>query len=333
MEYKIEDLTKEEAGYIGEKINEIVPRETDADEEEFVLKVENENGVIIGGCVATAYEYHWSRVLLDDLWVDERYRHHGIGSVIIREVERIAKEKGCRVVTLGTASYMARPFYEKHGYTVFTTLKKPNGYVSYSLVKYLDNDAPEYLPTDNSGSRFKVSLGSDDDAEVILNGLDAYSAAYEQECESVGFYKKLVDKKGGFSAGVIADADKGETGFVDALFVEEPLRHQGLGTYLLEEAEKFAKENGASMVMTNAGDWNVGFFKKNGYLLRGELKDVPKGHDCYELYKKFEAPEADRQIPAQQSGLPPKDNPEVVAHQPFALKNVLNNSRVFDIII
>ena len=22
-----------------------------------------------------------------------------------------------------------------------------------------------------------------------------------------------------------------------------------------------------------------------GYLLRGELKDVPKGHDCYELYK------------------------------------------------
>ena len=287
MEYKIEDLTKEEAGYIGEKIDEIVPRETDADEEEFVLKVENENGVIIGGCVATAYEYHWSRVLLDDLWVDERYRHHGIGSVIIREVERIAKEKGCRVVTLGTASYMARPFYEKHGYTVFTTLKKPNGHISYSLVKYLDNDTPEYLPTDNSGSRFKVSLGSDDDAEVILNGLDTYSAAYEQECESVGFYKKLVDKKIEFSAGVIADVDKGETGFVDALFVEEPLRYQGLGTYLLEEAEKFAKENGASMVMTNAGDWNVGFFKKNGYLLRGELKDVPEGHTCYELYKKI----------------------------------------------
>ena len=46
-----------------------------------------------------------------------------------------------------------------------------------------------------------------------------------------------------------------------------------------------AVENGASMILTNAGDWNVDFFKKNGYLLRGELKDVPKGHDCYELYK------------------------------------------------
>ena len=285
MEYIIEDLTQEEAQYISEKIKEIVPSEVDAEEEEFVLKIENETGEIIGGCVATAYEYRWSRVLLDDLWVDERYRHHGIGSMILHEVERIARGKGCRVVTLGTASYMARPFYEKHGYTVFTTLKKPNGYISYSLVKYLDKDTPEYVPTDNSGSRFKVSLGSDDDAEVILKGLDAYSEAYEQECENVGFYKKLADKDGSFAAGVIADVDKGETGFVDALLVEEALRYQGLGTYLLKEAEKFAKENGASMVMTNAGDWNVGFFKKNGYLLRGELKDVPKGHNCYELYK------------------------------------------------
>jgi len=53
----------------------------------------------------------------------------------------------------------------------------------------------------------------------------------------------------------------------------------------LQEVEKLAKENNASMVLTNAGDWNVDFFKKNGYVLRGELKDVPKGHTCYELYK------------------------------------------------
>ncbi|MCR5794642.1 MAG: hypothetical protein K6G61_04770 [Solobacterium sp.] len=64
---KIEDLTKEEAGYISAKIDEIVPREVDADAEEFVLKVEDENGRIIGGCIAEAYEYHWARVLLEEL--------------------------------------------------------------------------------------------------------------------------------------------------------------------------------------------------------------------------------------------------------------------------
>ena len=285
MNYILENLTKEAAIYIGEKIGEIVPHEVVADEEEFVLKVENENGETIGGCIAEAYEYHWSRMFLDTLWVDERYRHHGIGSMIIREVESIAREKGCRVVTLGTASYMARPFYEKHGFTVFTTLKKPNGYISYSLVKYLDKETPEYVPTNNSGTRFKVSLGDEDDEEVIKNGIRVYSEEYEPKYEEVGFNKKLVDKDGSFVAGIIADVEKDVNGFVEAIIVEESLRHQGLGRYLLKLTEEFAKENGASMVLTNAGDWNVDFFKKNGYLLRGELKDVPKGHDCYELYK------------------------------------------------
>lgn len=223
-------------------------------------------------------------MFLDTLWVDERCRHHGLGSLIIRELERIAKQKGCRVVTLGTASYMARPFYEKHGYTVFTTLKHANGYLS-SLVKYLDRETPDYVPSDNSGARFRVSLGSEDDAEVIENGIRAYMDAYEPKYESVDFYKKLVDKDGRFIAGVIADVDKDAYGFVDALFVEEALRHQGLGTALLKAAEDFTRENCAHIVLTSAGDWNVDFFKKNGYLLRGELKDVPKGHDCYELYK------------------------------------------------
>ena len=141
------------------------------------------------------------------------------------------------------------------------------------------------MPTDNSGARFRVSPGGEDDAERILKGLSEYSEAYEPEYESVDFYKKLVDKDGRFIAGVMADVDKGGNGFVDALFVEEPLRRQGLGTYFMQEVEKLAKENGASMILTNAGDWNVDFFKKNGYLLRGELKDVPKGHNCYELYK------------------------------------------------
>ena len=141
------------------------------------------------------------------------------------------------------------------------------------------------MPTNNSGIRFKVSLGDEDDEKVIRNGIRAYSEEYEPKYEEVGFNKKLVDKDGNFVAGIIADVEKGAKGFVVAIIVEESLRHQGLGRYLLKLMEEFAKENGASMILTNAGDWNVDFFKKNGYLLRGELKDVPKGHDCYELYK------------------------------------------------
>ncbi len=152
-------------------------------------------------------------------------------------------------------------------------------------MKYLDRDAPEYVPANDCGARFKVTPGDEDDAEILGNGIRAYSGAYEPKYENVGFYKKLADQDGRFLAGVIADVDKGGSGFVEALFVEEPFRRRGLGTVLLREAEKLAKENGSPMVLTSAGDWNVGFFRKNGYPLRGELKDVPKGHDCYELYK------------------------------------------------
>ena len=290
MQYEIKPLRKEDEAYIGKKIGEYAymmapPELGTPEEEQIIFRAEDENGKIIGGCVIEAYEYRWRRMYLDTLWVDERYRHHGIGSMIIREIERIAREKGCRVVTLGTASFMARSFYEKHGYTVFTTLKKTNGYISYSLVKYLDRDTPEYVPTNNSGARFKISSGNDDDAKVIENGIDTYSEEYEPEYESIGFYKKLADKDGKLLAGVIADVHKGDYGFVNALFTEEAFRHQGLGSVLLREVETFAKENGTSMILTCAGDWNIDFFTKNGYLLRGELKDVPKGHNCYELYK------------------------------------------------
>ena len=140
------------------------------------------------------------------------------------------------------------------------------------MVKYLDRDATEYVPTNNTGARFKLSLGNEDDAQVIEKGLDTYSEAYVHKSETVDFHKKLVDNDGRFAAGVIADAEKGESGFINALFVEERLRGKGIGTYLLKEAEKYAKENGASMVFTNAGDWNLGLFKKNDSLIRGELK-------------------------------------------------------------
>ncbi len=55
-EYRLADLTEEDAVYIGEQIDAIVPHETDADEETFVLKVETNAGEIIGGCIAEAYE-------------------------------------------------------------------------------------------------------------------------------------------------------------------------------------------------------------------------------------------------------------------------------------
>ena len=73
---------------------------------------------------------------------------------------------------------------------------------------------------------------------------------------------------------------------IDALWVEEEYRDQGIGSQLLAELEREVKENGVDVMFIEAFDWNVGFFKKNGYeRVTGMLEDYPKGHVMYCMEK------------------------------------------------
>jgi ribosomal protein S18 acetylase RimI-like enzyme len=72
------------------------------------------------------------------LWVAAPLRRHGYGTLLMRAAEHYAIERGCRAATLETASYEARPFYEKLGYRVFAELDDyPPGHTKYFLRKEL----------------------------------------------------------------------------------------------------------------------------------------------------------------------------------------------------
>jgi len=58
------------------------------------------------------------------LWVEEEYRSQGVGSRIMQMAEKLAKEKGCRLLKLDTFDFQAPGFYEKLGFAEF-------GQVSY----------------------------------------------------------------------------------------------------------------------------------------------------------------------------------------------------------
>lgn len=51
--------------------------------------------------------------------VDERYRHHGVGTKLLKYVELISHNKGCTAIELTSANYRtgAHAFYESIGYT------------------------------------------------------------------------------------------------------------------------------------------------------------------------------------------------------------------------
>ena len=113
MEYEMKPFTNEDAEYMEERIDEfddtVLPPEPGAPEdEELILKVEDEEGNTIAAFVAMIYT--WGQ--LDDItmWVDEAYRRQGLGSMLLREAERIAKERGCYLSLLETFDSRPRAF-------------------------------------------------------------------------------------------------------------------------------------------------------------------------------------------------------------------------------
>ena len=61
-------------------------------------------------------------------------RGQGYGSALLRVAESLAREAGCVEVKLDTYEFQAKPFYEKHGYSVFGVLE---GYPANTRTYYL----------------------------------------------------------------------------------------------------------------------------------------------------------------------------------------------------
>ena len=293
IKYKIKPLTEKEENLIEKKINEyadcMAPKEPHTEGEQIVFKIENEEGSIIAGCVLNVHS--WGRAVLAQLWTDERYRGQGLGSMLIRAAENAAREKGCYYLCLGTLDFMARPLYEKHGFNVFTVNNDlPKGHTGWSMSKRLDKNIADYIPTNNSAStRYKVELGGMEDAKNIDEGLDEFCDRFiaPNGNEDIPINRKLVDKDGNIIAAVLAEIDADMSTDINGVWVEEPYRNQGIGSYLLGQVEQEAKEKGAYLFISNACDWNIDFFRKNGYAVRGKLEDYPKGHTSYEIEKRI----------------------------------------------
>ena len=64
--------------------------------------------------------------------------------------------------------------------------------------------------------------------------------------------------------------------YIDSLWIEKMLRHQGWGTKLMQAAENIGRERGARFVTVNTMDWEaLPFYEKLGY----SIEFVRKGYD------------------------------------------------------
>ncbi|MBD3919291.1 GNAT family N-acetyltransferase [Paenibacillus sp. PR3] len=105
--------------------------------EEVNLCVKNDQGDIIAG-LNSAVCWNWMEI--DIIWVDEHHRGEGLGSRLLTEAERIAREHHCSFIKLNTFSFQAPDFYRKYGYEVIAIIEDaPSGHQHYFLKKQLND--------------------------------------------------------------------------------------------------------------------------------------------------------------------------------------------------
>lgn len=77
------------------------------------LNASDGQGNVVGGLRAIVF-LHWLRI--EVLFVDESYRKTGVGSSLLLEGERIAREAGAKNAALETFEFQGPGFYAKRGY-------------------------------------------------------------------------------------------------------------------------------------------------------------------------------------------------------------------------
>ena len=85
----------------------------------FTIYVKSLDGSkIIGGCYG---DITLTNCYVDYLWVDEDHRHAGLGSAIMAALEEHVKNNYGNIITIETADFQGKDFYERLGYLVIDT--------------------------------------------------------------------------------------------------------------------------------------------------------------------------------------------------------------------
>ncbi len=79
----------------------------------FTCYAKDSEGTLVGGALA---RWWGTACELQQIWVDEALRRRGIGASLMRNVEAVAIEQGCRLLYLDTFSFQAPDFYYRLGY-------------------------------------------------------------------------------------------------------------------------------------------------------------------------------------------------------------------------
>ena len=99
----------------------------------FAFFIRNEQQEIVAGLSG----WTWAHACeIRTLWVNEAWRRHGYGRILLESAEQEARLRRCNVILIGSYSFQAPAFYQKYGYEIAYQLDDfPPGFQYCYLVK------------------------------------------------------------------------------------------------------------------------------------------------------------------------------------------------------
>jgi ribosomal protein S18 acetylase RimI-like enzyme len=105
---------------------------SNAEWEEIVVTVRDSDDVLHGGVIGQIYG---DTCYIDTVWLDEETRRARHGTTMLQTIEEEVRRRPVKGVWLYTASYQAKPFYEKLGYVQFAELQWPGSDIVRHFMK------------------------------------------------------------------------------------------------------------------------------------------------------------------------------------------------------
>jgi GNAT superfamily N-acetyltransferase len=141
------------------------------------------------------------------------------------------------------------------------------------------------------------------DVQAVHAGLRAFNVAHLGEPNEVPVHVFLRDGAGRVVGGLTGHV-KWKWLYVQKLWVDGPFRSQGAGRRLMEAAEQFARECGATDAYLETFEYQARpFYERLGYRLFGTLEGHPPGYRQFFLTKSLHnpGPTADSRPPSPDS--------------------------------
>ena len=139
IEYEILDGSEEDAEYICNQLDEVFNKPHLDIKHDYIKinrKLVNEEGKVVAAIMAGVTEIDTAWIW--KIWVDEEYRHQGLGSLLMKHFEKKAKEKGANKIISEEIYDWNVDFFLKLGYKVAGELKDlPEGHSFFIVEKNL----------------------------------------------------------------------------------------------------------------------------------------------------------------------------------------------------